>query len=672
MACNPATGVTIMANGFGFFKSTDAAQTWAALSTPPSSGGNQSSIAFGGGQFVAFDNGTLYISGDDGVTWTNPSVPPAFAVNVATLMAFSPTLGTGSGMWMLEQNAGYSTSVDGGNTWSTFVGVPGMSSGAAKTNNLFWDGSVFAFSGRDAANSNSVIATTANGHTWSVSTFASIFGPDEIETMWSDGGSYVVGMTGSHHVRRAQSLAGLFTAPNTDLSLFLTGNNPVTCVFTPDGWLAVASIADNGTSTNVLAEQDTPTGPWVLSPAPVGMAANQHCIYWVYDAFHSVLIGSISGFSSGIITAPYTVHPAPVPDVVGDKQADAITAIMAAGFTVGPIASSYSGSYAAGLVISQFPTFGSSLPLGQPIDIVVSLGPQQLPVPNVVGLPLAIAEIVLAQNGFTVGKFAFSVEHSKIVSGSVSVQNPLPGTLEFEGSPVDLTIEVEALPFDPLQTVISQYQNSPTLLQLVENMSTYIDPTANLLAFYNNVWNVDTAQGFGLDIWGRIVGVSRVIPIPGTQGTFGFANTDSPPDWQNFGNPDISSSGGPFFGGATNTGSYRLNDNAFRTLILTKALANIVATTAPALNRLVQNLFPGSGRAYTRDGGQSNTAVNGMQMTYVFEFPLTQIQYAILVNSGALPHPAGVLVNIQVSPAGDTFGFADAGLEPFGQGAFNG
>jgi hypothetical protein len=209
------------------------------------------------------------------------------------------------------------------------------------------------------------------------------------------------------------------------------------------------------------------------------------------------------------------------------------------------------------------------------------------------------------------------------------------------------------------QTIISQYANSPTLSQLIANLNGYIDPRADLLAFYNNVWNIDTAVGFGLDIWGRIVGVSRVIPIPGTSGSFGFDNDDVPPDWENFG-------GGPFFSGQQTTGGYALSDSSYRTLILTKALANIVATTAPALNALIQNLFPGRGRCYTLDLGN-------MSMRYVFEFSLSSVELAILSNSGVLPHPAGVLVGIVVIPTGGNFGFAEAGpiVKPFEFGVFN-
>lgn len=220
------------------------------------------------------------------------------------------------------------------------------------------------------------------------------------------------------------------------------------------------------------------------------------------------------------------------------------------------------------------------------------------------------------------------------------------------------------------QTIQSEFANSPTLNQLIANMNAYIDPRADLLAFYDNVWNIDTAESFGLNIWGRIVGVNRVIPIPGTTGSFGFANSDSPPDWQNFGSVGSPGAGGPFFAGQESTGSYTLNDATYKTLILAKALANIAATTAPGLNQLVQNLFPGRGKAYTIDRGNTS-GVGGMRMTYVFEFSLSTIEYAILNYSGVLPHPGGVLTNILVIPTG-YFGFAESGssVTTWGFGSF--
>lgn len=207
------------------------------------------------------------------------------------------------------------------------------------------------------------------------------------------------------------------------------------------------------------------------------------------------------------------------------------------------------------------------------------------------------------------------------------------------------------------RTIISQYANSPTIGALIANMNEYIDPRVNMQNFYDFVWNVDTAQGFGLDIWGKIVGVSRLLKISANTKTFGFQNSDIPADWAPFNQ-------GTFYTGQNSGQAYNLPDSTYRTLILTKALANIVATTAQSMNQLLRNLFHGRGVAYVIDNGD-------MSMTFYFEFDISAAEYAILTQSGALPHPAGVRFNVVVIPAG-VFGFQEMGgsIEPFDEGTF--
>ena len=216
------------------------------------------------------------------------------------------------------------------------------------------------------------------------------------------------------------------------------------------------------------------------------------------------------------------------------------------------------------------------------------------------------------------------------------------------------------------QTIISQYANSPVLVQLIQNMNGYLDQRANIQAFYDLVWNVDTAQDYGLDTWGKIVNVpnGRRLQLGANEDIFGFLNADIPPDWAPFNQ-------GTFSTGADASTVFTLGNDAFRTLILAKALANITATTSQGLNQLVRNLFPNRGRAYVIDRGKSNTALGGMQMSFVFEFSLSQVEYAILTQSGVMPHPAGVGFNVIVIPGGQ-FNFREEGLQatPFGSGTF--
>lgn len=208
-------------------------------------------------------------------------------------------------------------------------------------------------------------------------------------------------------------------------------------------------------------------------------------------------------------------------------------------------------------------------------------------------------------------------------------------------------------PFDFQKTIISQYDNAASLVQLITNFHGYINPSVLIDDFYRLIWNVDTAEGYGLDVWGRIVGVGRQLTIPDPGKYFGFSA--APPDWLPFDQA-------PFYAGAPLTDNFTLTDDAYRVLILVKAAANIARTDIPTLNSLMARLFAGRGRAYVNDLGS-------MQMRYTFEFYLEPYEFAIITNSGVLPRPTGVGAYLIQVPDGSTFGFQEAGnMQTFGHG----
>lgn len=183
------------------------------------------------------------------------------------------------------------------------------------------------------------------------------------------------------------------------------------------------------------------------------------------------------------------------------------------------------------------------------------------------------------------------------------------------------------------QTIISQYANSPILLQLIHNMNQYIDQSTNLNHFFKTVWNLSSASGFGLDIWGRILGVSRILTVPAQTKFFGFFEAmDSGGDSQPFDQA-------PFFSNVVATQNYFLADAAYQRALFVKALTNISSCTIPAMNQLLQNLFASRGQAYVIDTGN-------MTMTLNFTFALEPFELALLQQSAILPHPTGVLVTI--------------------------
>jgi hypothetical protein len=185
--------------------------------------------------------------------------------------------------------------------------------------------------------------------------------------------------------------------------------------------------------------------------------------------------------------------------------------------------------------------------------------------------------------------------------------------------------------FDFWKTIISQYANSAVLTTLIDNFNQCIDPTLNLQSFFDLIWNVDTAQGYGLDVWGRIVGVIRTLQIVGTQTYFDFQEAGLSAN--GFGQQSF------FTDGQQLTTNFALSDDAFRVLILAKAFANISDGSIKSLNQLLVSLFPHRGNAFVTDG-------LNMSMTYSFTFTLTPVELAILSQSGVLPKPTGVSLTI--------------------------
>ena len=87
--------------------------------------------------------------------------------------------------------------------------------------------------------------------------------------------------------------------------------------------------------------------------------------------------GSIAtaGFDNAVVTGSTGGSSVSIPNVVGQTQAAAQSAITGAGLTVGTVTSQSSPSVPNGSVISQTPTAGSSVPSGSAVNLVVSTGP---------------------------------------------------------------------------------------------------------------------------------------------------------------------------------------------------------------------------------------------------------------------------------------------------------
>ena len=340
-----------------------------------------------------------------------------------------------------------------------------------------------------------------------------------------------------------------------------------------------------------------------------------------------------------------------IPDLTNLSVPIATALLSSLGLVLGAITYQYDAIIIAGNIDGQSPAPGGPASPGDVVAVAVSSGLPPLTVPDLFGLTQTDAINLLLSLGLVPG--AIGSAPSKFVPpGEVQAQNPSAGIAVAVGTIVSFVLSqgtpVAGTLFDFEATVISQYANSPTILQLCNNLNQYIDQSANFANFFNFVWNVDTAVGFGLDIWGKIVGVSRLLQIPNTTKYVGFyqpsesqpaqdwtpAGSDQPP----YNNPPV---GGAFYTGDNATTAYLLPDDSYRQLILAKAFANIASTTAPAMNQILQNLY-GPGTAFVLNTGP-------MAISYNLTFTPTAIQLAILEQSGVIPTPPGVSVVINTN-----------------------
>ena len=206
------------------------------------------------------------------------------------------------------------------------------------------------------------------------------------------------------------------------------------------------------------------------------------------------------------------------------------------------------------------------------------------------------------------------------------------------------------------ETVQSQYSASDTIFALVDSARVRIAPDEDIALFFEKIFDPETAEGVGLDVWGRIVGAVRSIFIDNTD-FFGFALSQLDP-------MNIS----PFFNDAGASGEYRMNDTAFRTMIFYKAMANISTETMEDINNLLNSLMTSihgeTARCFVLETGV-------MEIRAVFLFYLTPFEVAMLRRYSLLNRGSGVGFNFfQIDP--DTvFGFAGTELQPFNQGVFN-
>ncbi len=207
--------------------------------------------------------------------------------------------------------------------------------------------------------------------------------------------------------------------------------------------------------------------------------------------------------------------------------------------------------------------------------------------------------------------------------------------------------------WDIAETVQSQYATSKRMRAVIDAFWQAINPKNDIDLLYKKLVNPRSAEGYGLDVWGRIVAIGRsYLAVDDDTPYFGF---DPPEGVKNerlntFGNA-------PFY--KTIYGKVRLADPMFRTYVFLKALINIGDSSLASLNQAVKLLFPDADIQILHTGT--------MVLRVLILSPLSESDKAALDNLPWLPAGVGLEMYQVITP---TFGFAGTELQNFTNGTF--
>lgn len=193
---------------------------------------------------------------------------------------------------------------------------------------------------------------------------------------------------------------------------------------------------------------------------------------------------------------------------------------------------------------------------------------------------------------------------------------------------------------DKQEYIQSQYSDSPTIKKLLDNFRGVILLDGDIDVFYENIMDLDTATGVGLDVWGNIVGVTRELQLE--DGTF-----------------------------------VTLEDDNFRQFIKFKALANISDASMATLNKMAQVLYNNDDLIITNiltpnsldNGDYYNTTPMRVRWTWRAN-DVSDLERALFSQGIILCLAAGVDWTVGVISKDPLFGFKGSKLNPFNQGAF--
>lgn len=218
---------------------------------------------------------------------------------------------------------------------------------------------------------------------------------------------------------------------------------------------------------------------------------------------------------------------------------------------------------------------------------------------------------------------------------------------------------------DLLQVILWQYNDAESIISLISQKQTWYD--INLLGFWNdwftNVFNLQTANAFGLSVWALILDIPLYVNTSDEPDNYAFVfgfneNLTFPAllnTYQNFngvGTLPVTGNGANFSDKGTR---YILSLEEQRFILQLRYFQLTTRGDIFDINSFLNYLYlqkmaiPGFGKIWVLDG-------LNMTMRYVFDYQISLILLQILEDLDLLPRPDGVGLQYYVV-SDTTFGF---------------
>ena len=176
-----------------------------------------------------------------------------------------------------------------------------------------------------------------------------------------------------------------------------------------------------------------------------------------------------------------------------------------------------------------------------------------------------------------------------------------------------------------LKAILWQYQNAPNLQGIISNENEWYNESQTQFwtDWIANVFNLATANEFGLSVWAIILGFPNFINTGSNENEpiFGFDGSGG----VNFDNGILGSSGETVV----------LPIETQRLGLQFRYFQLCSSGTIPEINRFLAYLFGGPNKAWLVSNGD-------MTQTYLFNFPVPWNLAYLFNNFDILPRPAGV------------------------------